>query len=104
MSKGRRRMTNEEIDIVKYWVCCPMCDNKKCVKGTDKCEAETWAREKRRRQIMTDEKVIDLLDRIKAEIADIYCGQYCETPLTADAVKEMTLEIIDKYKAENENE
>ena len=40
-------MTTEEIDIVKYWVCCPMCDNKKCVKGTDKCEAEIWAKMKK---------------------------------------------------------
>ena len=25
-------------------VCCPMCDNDKCVRKTDKCEAEIWAR------------------------------------------------------------
>ena len=41
-----------------------------------------------------------ILDKISAEIADIYCGQYCENPLTADAVREMALEIIDRYKAE----
>jgi hypothetical protein len=40
-----------------------------------------------------------VLDKIRDEIADIYCGQYCENPLTADAVREMALEIIDKYKA-----
>lgn len=39
-------MTKEEIDCMKYKVCCPMCDNEKCVKGTDKCEAEIWAKEK----------------------------------------------------------
>ena len=39
-------MTKEEIESMKYKVCCPMCDNKKCVKGTDKCEAEAWAKEK----------------------------------------------------------
>lgn len=39
-------MTNEEIHKTKYWVCCPLCDNEKCVKGTDKCEAEIWAKEK----------------------------------------------------------
>ena len=44
----------------------------------------------------------ELLDKISAEIADIYCGQYCENPLTADAVREMALEIIDKYKGESE--
>lgn len=41
-----------------------------------------------------------ILDKIRAEIADIYCGQYCENPFTADAVREMALEIIDKYKEE----
>lgn len=44
--KDGRRMTREEIDCMKYKVCCPMCDNEKCVKGTDKCEAEIWAKEK----------------------------------------------------------
>ena len=37
-------MTDEEINKIKYWVCCPFCDNKKCVKETDKCEAEVWAK------------------------------------------------------------
>lgn len=41
----------------------------------------------------------EVLDKIRAEIADIYCGQYCENPFTADAVREMALDIIDKYKA-----
>ena len=40
----------------------------------------------------------ELLDKIRAEIEDIYCGQYCDNPLTADTVKERVLEIIDKYK------
>lgn len=40
-------MTNEEIDRIKYLMCCPMCDNEKCVKGTDKCEAEIWAKAKK---------------------------------------------------------
>ena len=40
----------------------------------------------------------ELLDKIRAEIEDIYCGQYCKNPLTADTVKERILEIIDKYK------
>ena len=39
-------MTTEEINNIKYWVCCPMCDNEKCVKGTDACEAEQWAKSK----------------------------------------------------------
>lgn len=40
----------------------------------------------------------DVLDKIGAEIEDIYCGEYCEK-FSADAVKEMALDIIDKYKA-----
>lgn len=43
-----------------------------------------------------------VLDKIRTEIADIYCGQYRENPLTADEVREMALEIIDKYKTEKE--
>lgn len=37
-----------EIDRIKYMVCCPMCDNKKCVRGTSMCEAEQWAKNKKR--------------------------------------------------------
>lgn len=37
-------MTLEEINNMKYKVCCPLCDNVKCVRGTDKCEAEMWAK------------------------------------------------------------
>ena len=40
-------MTKEEIDTKKYIICCPMCDNSKCVRGTKKCEAEIWAKNKR---------------------------------------------------------
>ena len=39
-------MTVQEIDTMKYKVCCPMCDNKKCVRGTDKCESERWAKKR----------------------------------------------------------
>lgn len=35
-----------DIDKQKYIVCCPLCDNEKCVKGTDKCEAEQWKKKK----------------------------------------------------------
>ena len=41
-------MTNEEINNMKYKVCCPLCDNFKCVRGTDECEAEIWAKQKER--------------------------------------------------------
>lgn len=39
-------MADTELDALKYKVCCPMCDNNKCVKGTDKCEAEIWKNKK----------------------------------------------------------
>ena len=39
-------MTAEEINRIKYMVCCPTCDNEKCVRKTDKCEAEIWAKNK----------------------------------------------------------
>lgn len=42
------------------------------------------------------------LDDVKAEIADIYCGQYCENPPTADAVREMVLDILDNIGKESE--
>lgn len=43
-------MTEEEIDRIKYMVCCPMCDNEKCVRRTDKCEAEQWARNRMKQE------------------------------------------------------
>lgn len=39
-------MTNEEINNMKYKVCCPLCDHDTCVRGTDACEAEIWAKQK----------------------------------------------------------
>jgi hypothetical protein len=47
-------MTKEEINRMKYTVCCPMCDNEKCVKKTDKCEAEIWAKNKAERKEVND--------------------------------------------------
>ncbi len=31
----------------KYWICCSLCDNDKCMKGTDKCEAEKCEKEEK---------------------------------------------------------
>ncbi len=45
-----------------------------------------------------------ILDKIRMEIEDIYCGQYCENPMTAGEVREQVLDIIYKYSAESENE
>jgi hypothetical protein len=36
-------MTAAEINNLKCKICCPLCDNKKCVRGSAKCEAEIWA-------------------------------------------------------------
>ena len=41
-----------------------------------------------------------VLDKIRAEIADIYCGQYCENTMNASEMKEQVLGIIDKYGEE----
>jgi hypothetical protein len=41
-------MTNEEIKNKKYWICCPLCDNIRCMRGTDKCEAEIWAKNQKK--------------------------------------------------------
>jgi len=41
-----------------------------------------------------------ILDKIRAEIVDIYCGQYCENTMTANEMREQVLDIIDKYEAE----
>ena len=39
-------MTLDEINNIKYIVCCSMCDHEKCVRKTDKCEAEIWVKSK----------------------------------------------------------
>lgn len=52
-------MSVEDIDRLKYYVCCPMCDNKKCVKDTDRCEAKQWA--DRKKKEAENERVIQSL-------------------------------------------
>lgn len=40
-------MTNKELIWKQAWlVCCPMCDNDKCMRGSEKCEAVQWAKQK----------------------------------------------------------
>lgn len=51
-------MTLEEINNMKYKVCCPLCDNDKCVRETSMCEAEIWKREKLR-EVKVDEDRAD---------------------------------------------
>lgn len=59
-------MTREEIDNTKYKVCCPMCENKICVKGTVSCEAEQWAKS---RQVAID--LEELRHRFGNEVASV---------------------------------
>lgn len=35
----------EVVEKSKYEICCPICDLPKCVRNTDKCEAEIWKKE-----------------------------------------------------------
>ena len=41
------KLSQSDIERLKYVICCPMCDNDKCVRRTDTCEAEQWARRKK---------------------------------------------------------
>lgn len=61
-------MTPEEINNMKYKVCCPLCDNDKCVRGTEKCEAELW--KKRRMKQMTEEDKLYAEELRKRALAD----------------------------------
>lgn len=65
----------EEINRIKYMVCCPMCDNEKCVRNTDKCEAEIWAKNKIKRQVKPN-KVLDnkLISNAMEEDRCRFCG------------------------------
>lgn len=56
-------MTKEEIDRLKYMICCPMCDNERCVRGSDRCEAEIWAKNKKAK----DNKKENMIDETKLE-------------------------------------
>lgn len=49
---GKRNRTGHYADEIlmenfKYLEHCPLCDNKKCVRGSDRCEAERWAKRKK---------------------------------------------------------
>jgi len=38
--------TEKNIMKLAHMTCCPVCDNEKCVRGTDECEAEQWVQKK----------------------------------------------------------
>ena len=40
---------------MKYKICCPLCDNLKCIKDTSECEAEQW-KQKKLKEIMNMEE------------------------------------------------
>lgn len=41
-----RPREDDELSRIKYFVCCPMCDKEKCVRGTEECDAEKWEKMK----------------------------------------------------------
>jgi hypothetical protein len=118
-------MTLEEINTMKYRVCCPMCDNKKCVRGTDSCEAEQWAKSKALGQEPVDyntqyenylkksevvisqlradrDKLLKALDDIRTEIEKLQTYKMFVGEDTVYIERSDVLAIIDKYKTESE--
>ena len=74
-------MTRKEIANIKYKLCCPMCDNPKCVKGTDKCESEKWAKSKVDAENAKKQVLIDLMKDMPLstlQIAFVYAKNYAE--------------------------
>ena len=63
---------------MKYYINCPMCDNKKCVRGTPLCEAEQWQhRNYTKAKHQFDNKEIDIEDlKILCENGKITVEQY----------------------------
>ena len=98
-------MTDEELDAMKYKICCPMCDNYKCVRGTEKCEAELW--KKRRMKQMTNElsveDAIELLKEKRMEINYQVNGTTQFSEALDMAIKALEQQpIIDKIRVEIE--
>lgn len=56
-------MAVEEINTKKYIVCCPMCDNPICAKGTMECEVEKWKAEQLKEQSNTYTAIVDGVKR-----------------------------------------
>lgn len=117
-------MTLEEINTMKYRVCCPMCDNKKCVRGTDSCEAEQWAKSKALGQEPVDynaqyenylkksevvisqlradrDKLLKALDEIRTEIEKLQTYKMFIGEKTVYVERSDVLSIIDKYRGES---
>lgn len=107
-------MALEEIDTMKYRVCCPTCDNKKCVRGTDSCEAEQWAKSKTLGQEPVDyktqyenlradrDRLLKDLDKIRSEIAELQTYKMFDGEKTVYIERDDVLALIDKRRAESE--
>ena len=86
-------MTREK----SYWICCPMCDNEKCVKDAEECDAYKMMRESEE-QGMTREEILDGLYEIK----NWKCNGDVKThEVVAEAIKALEQEsILDNIRAE----
>ena len=67
-------MSENEINRMKYIVCCPLCDNDKCCRGTDKCDAEIWAKKKKLEEMEkhTDRQIYDGCIRLMERMVDYF--------------------------------
>lgn len=72
-------MSETEINRMKYMVCCPLCDNSPCCRGTDKCDAEIWAKKKKLEEIErhTDRQIYDGCILLMQKMVD-YFQEYLE--------------------------
>ncbi len=71
--------------------------NELCNQGRWKDAKEMEQIRDRLMEALKDRPTGEVLEDIKAEIADIYCGAYCDNPYTAGKVREQALDIIDKH-------
>jgi hypothetical protein len=98
-------MTLEEINTMKYRVCCLTCDNKKCVRGTDSCEAEQWAKSKALGQEPWEDsrdRLLKAFDDVKSEIEKLQTYKMFVGEKTVYIERDDVLAIIDKCRAEIE--
>ncbi len=98
-------MTLEEINNLKYKVCCPLCDNVKCVRGTDKCEAEIWAKQKGMITMTIEEAIKRYTDNAEYERTHGNLQGCFDFKQLADWLKElkesrMVLDILGQFLAD----
>lgn len=99
---------NEMSEARARWVCCPMCDKKKCDRTADDCDVKIYLKNKAENEVNDANTIVitfqtpqgrqvkyikcDVLDKIKAEIIELRSRQNV-------GVMEC-LDIIDKYMSE----